>query len=155
MAKRAPSEPATLEDAFAPEETRNAESAVRDERRIAPRVVLERAIRYRFPTIEAASTWEQGLVVNLSETGGAFLVDGAWDLVERIENEEWVPLDVELIGDDGGGTRLRLRAELVWVQPDGGGGSGVDKVGASFGAVSEDDRARLRELLQTAAKPAS
>jgi hypothetical protein len=138
----------TLEDAFAPpEQPELLRSKGGDERRYAPRVVIERPIRFRFPTIPAAATWAQGLVVNLSETGGAFLVDGAWDLVERVENEEWVPIDVEIPLDDEGKEKLRLRAEIVWVQPDGGGEGGVDRIGASFVPATDRDRAALRALL--------
>lgn len=145
MTEHATVDPQPLEDAFAPQPCL-AESARRDERRRSGRVVLERPIRYRFPTIPAASSWARGLVENVSTSGGAFLVEGAWDLVERIESEEWVPLDVELpVGDDGDEV-LRVRAEVVWVQPDGGGDAGVDRVGVTF-VVDDDDRAALAELI--------
>lgn len=144
-----------LEDAFAPPEPMPGQKAKSDERRYANRVDLERPIRYRFPTIPAAATWSQGLVVNLSETGGAFLVDGAWDLVERIESEEWVPIDIEILIDQEGKQKLRLRAEIVWVQPDGGGEGGVDRVGASFAPATDRERRMLHDLLDDAMQPAA
>ncbi|MGE0145445.1 MAG: hypothetical protein AB7T19_19325, partial [Planctomycetota bacterium] len=79
MSDRAPMEPQTVEDAFSPDSSNQAVGSRVDERRHAARVVLERPIRYRFPTIPAASVWARGLVANLSATGGAFLVEGAWD----------------------------------------------------------------------------
>lgn len=142
-----------LEDPVAPP-AEMPDPQAKDNRRYAIRVDLERPIRYRFPTIPAAAMWSQGLVVNLSETGGAFLVDGAWDLVERIESEEWVPIDIEILIDEEGKQKLRLRAEIVWVQPDGGGEGGVDRVGASFAPATDRERRMLRNLLDDAMQPA-
>ena len=146
MTDRAPADPRPVEDAFAPRSFVEATDSKVEERRRERRVVIKRPIRYRFPTIPAASTWAHGLCVNLSESGGAFLVDGAWDLVERIENEEWVPIDVELPCFNEGDETLRVRAEVMWVQPDGGGEAGVDRVGVSF-VIEDEDRTQLREII--------
>lgn len=138
----------TLEDAFSPVDAAARElPRTAEERRLGERVDLAGHARYRFPTIPAASTWTQGLVVNLSDTGGCFLVDGGWSLIERLEVEEWVPLDVELHPD--GDEPLRIRAEIMWVQPDGGGEGGLDRVGARFDAIAPEERDRLRLLIDT------
>jgi hypothetical protein len=136
----------TLEDAFSPV---NAAAAglpqTREERRIAARIDFDAHARYRFPSLPAARSWMYGVVVNLSETGGCFLVDGGWDLLSRLEGDEWVPLDVELHPEGEG--PIRLRAEIAWVQPDQGGEGGLDRVGARFDAVGAEDLERLQEFL--------
>lgn len=137
----------TLEDPFSPIEAAARElPQTSEERRIAERIELGADARYRFPTIPAAASWSHGVVVNLSETGGCFLVDGGWSLVERLDDDEWVPLDVEF--HPAGDVALRLRGEIMWVQPDGGGEGGVDRVGVRFDAVTPDDRARLHLFLE-------
>jgi hypothetical protein len=138
----------TLEDAFSPVEAAAAGlPTTREERRIAARVDFDAHARYRFPSLPAARTWMHGVVINLSETGGCFLVDGGWDLLSRLEGDEWVPLDVEL--HPPGERPIRLRAEIAWVQPDQGGDGGLDRVGARFDAVGPEDMARLQGFLET------
>lgn len=134
-----------LEDPFTPPELHSELPQNADDRRIARRVDLGGQARYRFPTIPAADSWTHGVVVNLSATGGCFLVDGGWNLGDRLEDDEWVPLDVELTVE--GDPPLRLRAELMWVQADHGGDGGLDRVGARFDAITPDDRDRLHRLL--------
>jgi len=145
MADTADREPTMLEDAFAPSERlpELPPTDAPDERRIAQRIAIEGPMRYRFPTIPAASRWSHGVVVNLSATGGCLLVDGGWSLAERLEADEWVPLDVEL--HPGDGAPLRLRTEVMWVQPDGSGG--VDRIGVRFVAGESDDMDRLAALV--------
>jgi hypothetical protein len=146
MPEPVPPELSRLEDAFSPIAAAAPElQQTKDERRIAERVDLDAHARYRFPTIPAAGAWTQGVVVNLSETGGCFLVDGGWDLLERLESDEWVPLDVEL--SPPGERALRLRAEIIWVQPDHGGDGGLDRLGVRFDAADPDERARLHAFL--------
>ncbi|MDA0934301.1 MAG: PilZ domain-containing protein [Planctomycetota bacterium] len=136
----------TLEDAFSPVEAAAAGlPQSREERRIAARVDFDAHARYRFPSLPAARAWMHGVVVNLSETGGCFLVDGGWDLLSRLEGDEWVPLDVELHPE--GQQPIRLRAEIAWVQPDQGGDGGLDRVGARFDAVNPAERERLQCFL--------
>ena len=144
MAEPADRRPTMLEDAFAPtERLPELPPTAADERRIAQRIAVEGPMRYRFPTIPAASSWSHGVVVNLSSTGGCLLVDGGWNLGERLETEEWVPLDIEL--HPGDGDTLRLRTELMWVQPDGSGG--VDRIGVRFVGGEDEDMARLTALV--------
>ncbi len=105
----------------------------------------ERDVRYRLTGLADAG-WSHGVTVDVSETGGTFLVDGAWHIVERIEGEDSVPIALELpciASNDP----IRVRGEVVWVQPDGGGSEGVDRIGVRFRDVPLRDAARLRWLI--------
>ena len=115
------------------------------ERRRNARVEICLPVRYRFPQV-AGSGWVQGLVLNLSETGGAFLVDGAWPHAERVDGGDGFRVELE-IGDPYGGAALHLAGSVVWVRPDGGGAEGIDRIGVRFTDPTPAEQARLEENL--------
>jgi hypothetical protein len=88
------------------------------------------------------------VALDLSDGGASFLVDGAWRLVERIETDDFVVIEIELEPGSAPDDPLRLRGEVVWVQPDGGGATGVDRIGVRFRNLPVRDAARLRSLLE-------
>lgn len=114
------------------------------DRRSGDRRSVRLPLRYRFP-LEGDNRWNHGVVLNLSETGGCFLVDGAWDHVDHVDGADGFRIEVEV--GDGRGRSVHLAGGVVWIRPDGGGGEGVDRIGVSFTDVSDADHLGLRSLL--------
>ncbi|MBK8976666.1 MAG: PilZ domain-containing protein [Planctomycetes bacterium] len=120
------------------------EAQPRDRRR-GQRRSVRLPLRYRFLSV-GATRWSHGIVLNLGESGGAFLVDGAWDYAERVDGADGFRMEVR-IGDPEGG-EIQLAGSVVWVRPDGGGAEGIDRVGVRFTDVADDDLIRLRHVLR-------
>jgi Tfp pilus assembly protein PilZ len=132
-----------LEDPFAPE----GDEPTAVERRVVDRLDTRQPLRYRFCGAPGAGgTWSQGLVLNLSESGGSFLVDGAWDIFDA-ERAMFVDLELRLDRDS---PALRVSGRVVWVKPDGGA-EGIDRIGVRFTDMSAGDRERLHTFLCEAA----
>ena len=85
------------------------------------------------------------VALNLSETGGAFLVDGAWPHAERVDGGDGFRIELEL-GMPGGGW-LALAGGVVWIRPDGGGGEGIDRIGVHFTDLDDVTRSKLTVIL--------
>ncbi len=114
------------------------------ERRRAGRVEVRLPVRYRFANVGNCG-WAHGVVLNLSDTGGAFLVDGAWPHAERVDGADGFRIELEL-GVPGGGW-LALAGGVVWIRPDGGGGEGIDRIGVRFTDLDDVTQSKLTAIL--------
>ncbi|MEO0479834.1 MAG: PilZ domain-containing protein [Planctomycetota bacterium] len=135
---------------LANEEARSFANTTRkaEDRRRQERFEVRLPVRYRYPAVKN-SNWVHGLVLNLSETGGAFLVDGAWPHAERVDGGDGFRIEIELDGVPGNG-RLHLAGGVVWVDPDGGGAEGIDRIGVKFTDPTDEEIERLRAALAEA-----
>lgn len=138
------SESAAPTDAARDPALAEADLAVPTNRRSASRKIVRLPLRYRYARVRGAR-WNHGIVLNLSDTGGCFLVDDAWQHAARVDGSDGFRIELE-IGDGRGGW-VHLAGGVVWVRPDGGGGEGIDRVGVRFTDVADGEGERLRRLL--------
>lgn len=120
--------------------------ATKSDRRSQHRQEVRLPVRYRYPGVRR-SQWSYGIVLNLSETGGAFLVDGAWPYAERVDGADGFRIELEVTGLPDQ-RPLHLAGGVVWITPDGGGAEGIDRIGVKFTDLEDEELVRLRHVLR-------